>query len=216
MFGVFHDAGYKGLYGGLGVDAIKIRKGIAPKENLMDRMDTTELIANQFRMSQTREKLKRGESTKSQTTNPQSTNLRENETRRCLKLIRRMLTGFRLHLDDELRAKKVTTAQLRFLHEVKERPGSSGAQMARACFVTPQSAQTMMVRAVERGWVRRGKNAENGRVVTAELTPAGERLLRYADGVLSRMEAEVWSGVGLPELRTMNAVLERGLRNLDG
>ena len=59
MFGVFHDAGYKGLYGGLGVDAIKIRKGIAPKENLMDRMDTTELIANQFRMSQTREKLKR-------------------------------------------------------------------------------------------------------------------------------------------------------------
>lgn len=59
MFGLFHDAGYKGLYGGLGVDAIKVRKGILPKENLMDRMDTTELIANQFRMSQTREKLKR-------------------------------------------------------------------------------------------------------------------------------------------------------------
>ncbi len=59
MFGVFHDAGYKGLYGGLGVDAIKTRKRISPKENLMDRMDTTELIANQFRMSQTREKLKR-------------------------------------------------------------------------------------------------------------------------------------------------------------
>lgn len=59
MFGIFHDAGYKGLYGGLGVDAIKARKGIPPKENLMDRMDTTELIANQFRMSQTREKLKR-------------------------------------------------------------------------------------------------------------------------------------------------------------
>ena len=59
MFGIFHDAGYKGLYGGLGVDAIKGRKGIDPKDNLMDRMDTTELIANQFRMSQTREKLKR-------------------------------------------------------------------------------------------------------------------------------------------------------------
>ena len=59
MFGIFHDAGYKGLYGGLGVDAIKARKGIDPKEQLMDRMGTTELIANQFRMSQTREKLKR-------------------------------------------------------------------------------------------------------------------------------------------------------------
>jgi DNA-damage-inducible protein D len=58
MFGVFHDAGYKGLYGGIGVDAIKARKGIDPKEQLMDRMNTTELSANQFRMTHTREKLK--------------------------------------------------------------------------------------------------------------------------------------------------------------
>lgn len=59
MFGVFHDAGYKGLYNGLGNEAIKQRKGIAKKENLMDRMDTTELAANQFRMTQTRDKLAR-------------------------------------------------------------------------------------------------------------------------------------------------------------
>jgi DNA-damage-inducible protein D len=59
MFGIFHDAGYKGLYGGLGVDAVKASKGIDPKEQLMDRMDRTELAANQFRMTQTREKLKR-------------------------------------------------------------------------------------------------------------------------------------------------------------
>ncbi|MDX9972042.1 MAG: DNA damage-inducible protein D [FCB group bacterium] len=59
MFGVFHDAGYKGLYGGLGAEAIKKRKRIPEKEQLMDRMDTTELAANQFRMTQTRDKLKR-------------------------------------------------------------------------------------------------------------------------------------------------------------
>jgi len=59
MFGVFHDAGYKGLYGGLGRDAIKTRKGIPEKENLLDRMNPTELAANQFRMTQTRDKLAR-------------------------------------------------------------------------------------------------------------------------------------------------------------
>ena len=59
MFGIFHDAGYKGLYGGLGVDGIKARKGVPEKEQLMDRMDTTELAANQFRMTQTRDKLAR-------------------------------------------------------------------------------------------------------------------------------------------------------------
>lgn len=57
--GIFHDAGCKGLYGGLGVGAIKARKGIHAKEQLTDRMDRTELAANQFLMSQAREKLKR-------------------------------------------------------------------------------------------------------------------------------------------------------------
>ena len=59
MFGVFHDAGYKGLYGGLGNEAIKARKGIPEKDALMDRMNATELAANQFRMTQTRDKLAR-------------------------------------------------------------------------------------------------------------------------------------------------------------
>ncbi len=59
MFGIFHDAGYKGLYGGLGGEAIKARKNIPAKQQLMDRMNATELAANQFRMTQTRDKLAR-------------------------------------------------------------------------------------------------------------------------------------------------------------
>ncbi len=59
MFGVFHDAGYKGMYAGMGRDSIKKHKNIPEKENLMDRMGTTELAANQFRMTQTRDKLAR-------------------------------------------------------------------------------------------------------------------------------------------------------------
>ena len=59
MFGVFHDAGYKGLYGGMGKEQIKKRKGIPAKEQLLDRMNATELAANQFRMTQARDKLAR-------------------------------------------------------------------------------------------------------------------------------------------------------------
>jgi DNA-damage-inducible protein D len=59
MFGVFHDACYRGLYGGLGGDAIKARKNVPAKEQLLDRMNATELAANQFRMTQTRDKLAR-------------------------------------------------------------------------------------------------------------------------------------------------------------
>ncbi len=67
MFGVFHDAGHKGLYGGMGNQQIKERKGIPAKEQLLDRMNATELAANQFRMTQTRDKLARdGVSTEQQ------------------------------------------------------------------------------------------------------------------------------------------------------
>lgn len=59
MFGVFHDAGYKGLYGGIGMTDIKERKAIPEKDALMDRMNASELAANQFRMTQTRDKLAR-------------------------------------------------------------------------------------------------------------------------------------------------------------
>ncbi len=58
-YGIFQDAGYKGLYGGLGRDDIKRHKGIAQEEELLDCIDREELAANEFRATQTEAKLKR-------------------------------------------------------------------------------------------------------------------------------------------------------------
>ena len=58
-FGRFNDAGYHGLYGGLGVEDLKAKKGIGVKEDVLDRMGRAELAANEFRITQTEEKLKR-------------------------------------------------------------------------------------------------------------------------------------------------------------
>ncbi len=138
----------------------------------------------------------------------------EQERRRSASLMKRLQAGFRTRLDEGLRGKNATTAQIRLLYEVRSRPGATGAQIARACFVTPQSAQAMLVRAVERGWVVRGKDPENDRLVTARLTPAGERLLAFADDVFRRIESEVWAGVPLAQLRAMNALMEHGVENL--
>jgi len=60
-WGFFQNAGYQGLYGGLGVAEIKQRKGIPKKENLLDRVDRAELAANEFRITQTEQKLQRGQ-----------------------------------------------------------------------------------------------------------------------------------------------------------
>jgi DNA-damage-inducible protein D len=58
-FAIFQNAGYMGLYGGLTVEGIHRRKGLAVRDKILDFMGSTELIANLFRISQTEEKLKR-------------------------------------------------------------------------------------------------------------------------------------------------------------
>lgn len=58
-FAVFHNKGYQGLYGGLGVKEIHARKGLKKNQNILDYMGSTELAANLFRATQTDEKLRR-------------------------------------------------------------------------------------------------------------------------------------------------------------
>ncbi|HNS79761.1 MAG TPA: DNA damage-inducible protein D [Syntrophorhabdus sp.] len=55
-FNIFHAAGYHGLYE-MGIPGLKKKKGISPKEDLLDRMGRTELAANEFRITQTQDKL---------------------------------------------------------------------------------------------------------------------------------------------------------------
>jgi DNA-damage-inducible protein D len=57
-FAIFQNAGYMGLYGGLDVEDIHKRKGLAVGQKILDYMGSTELIANLFRISQTEEKLR--------------------------------------------------------------------------------------------------------------------------------------------------------------
>lgn len=58
-FAIFQNAGYMGLYGGMTVDDIHRRKGLAISQKILDYMGSTELIANLFRISQTEEKLRK-------------------------------------------------------------------------------------------------------------------------------------------------------------
>lgn len=56
-FGLFNDAGYRGLYGA-SLSQVEAKKGIK-KGELLDRAGSTELAANLFRITQTDEKLKK-------------------------------------------------------------------------------------------------------------------------------------------------------------
>jgi DNA-damage-inducible protein D len=55
----FFDSGYRGLYGGEAENDIHARKGLQPKEKVLDHMESEELGTNIFRATQTRAKLRR-------------------------------------------------------------------------------------------------------------------------------------------------------------
>ncbi len=56
-FDKFHNAGYKGLYNGETADDIARRKGLRYREDILDNMESDELAANIFRISQAKQKL---------------------------------------------------------------------------------------------------------------------------------------------------------------
>ncbi len=53
----FHNAGYKGLYNGETADDIFKRKKLRYREDILDNMNEDELVANLFRINQTKQKL---------------------------------------------------------------------------------------------------------------------------------------------------------------
>lgn len=85
-FAIFQNAGYMGLYGGLDVDDIHKKKGLAVGQKILDYMGGTELIANLFRISQTEEKLRKDQVNDAET----ATNVHRNvgkEVRKAIKEI---------------------------------------------------------------------------------------------------------------------------------
>jgi len=58
QFSIFHSKGYQGLYGKT-VPEIRRYKGLAESAPILDRMGSTELAANFFRVTQTEEKLRK-------------------------------------------------------------------------------------------------------------------------------------------------------------
>ena len=62
--GEFHNAGYRGLYNGETADDIFKRKKLRYREDILDNMNEDELVANLFRINQTKQKLLRDNVTK--------------------------------------------------------------------------------------------------------------------------------------------------------
>lgn len=58
-FAIFQNSGYKGLYGGLTMQDIHLKKKLKKSQKILDHMNSEELAANLFRATQTDAKIRR-------------------------------------------------------------------------------------------------------------------------------------------------------------
>jgi MarR family transcriptional regulator, organic hydroperoxide resistance regulator len=140
---------------------------------------------------------------------------RQAETRRAAQMMKRIMIHFRSQMDEQLRPQRVTTAQLHVMKVIRDEPGGSGAQLARACYVTPQSAQALLKGLENDGWITRAKDRVNDRILIAQLTPSGEELLENAEKLARVIEKRLWRGVELEAVEALNGVLAQCLENLE-
>src|SRR3984957_17292039 len=121
---------------------------------------------------------------------------RQVERRRAAQMMKRILIHFHSQMDEALRPQGVTIAQLRLLKTIREEPGASGAQLARSCYMTPQSAQSLLTGLQRDGWILRRKGRGNDRILAARVTPEGEKLLETAEKAAKLIEGKLWRGGG--------------------
>lgn len=130
--------------------------------------------------------------------------------------MKRIMNQFRVHLDEQLRPQGLTTAQMQVLFAVRNSPGSSGAQIARSCYITPQTTQALLKQLEGSGFIVRGKDPVNDRIVTARITAEGERLAESVEKNARALQQKLWEGISDREMNGLSDLVERCLRNLDG
>jgi DNA-binding MarR family transcriptional regulator len=138
----------------------------------------------------------------------------QQQTTQAIQRMKRILIHMRGQMDVILRPYGVTTAQLVMLKTVRNSPGSSGAQLARECYVTPQSAQALIKHLEDSGFIVRGKDRINGRIVTASITPEGERLMETAEKIALEIQETLWVGISDGDVEGLNELLARCLQNI--
>jgi DNA-binding MarR family transcriptional regulator len=106
-------------------------------------------------------------------------------------VLKQAASALRAALDAALRPLGLTVPQYACLELLDQRPGLSGAELARATFVTRQSMNLVLQGLQQRGLLTRAAVAEHGRALPTELTDVGRQHLRAASTAVRTVEQQM-------------------------
>jgi len=133
-----------------------------------------------------------------------------------LYLVGRVDRVVRRAMNDALADHGVSLNQYTTLSVLESLSGLSNAQLARRSLVSPQSMNEVLLSLEERGLVRRRAHPEHGRILQAQVTAKGRRLLTACDAEVEALEERMTSGLSSQEQRSLRRALVECVQSLDG
>ena len=130
-------------------------------------------------------------------------------------LVKQLQHALRGRMDEELRALQLSTAQYALLSAIDAQSGSSGADLARRCFITPQSVNGVISGLEQAKLISRTASAEHGRIIKIALSPSGRSRLKAAHRVVGDIEKRMLEGIDFDQHKKLAGLLRQcvdGLR----
>jgi DNA-binding MarR family transcriptional regulator len=110
---------------------------------------------------------------------------------RFVYLVGRADRGLRALLEETLRALDLSLPEYTAMSVLERRPGLSNAQLARRSLIAPQSMIHVIARLEERGLVERQTDPAHARILRAELTGQGKKLVAKAHARVGAVEDDL-------------------------
>jgi DNA-binding MarR family transcriptional regulator len=130
-------------------------------------------------------------------------------------VLRQAQLTLRRALDAALRDLGITTPQFSLLSVLEVEPGLSGAKLARASVLTPQTTNGILVALERSGHVDRTPDDRDGRVLQVQLTDAGRALVAQARERVQEVERRMTAELSDAEVAQLRRWLVACARSLD-
>ena len=114
----------------------------------------------------------------------------------------------------ELPTSDLSGPHLIALVTLRHESGLSNAQLARRCFVTPQSMNEVVLELERRKLLTREPDPSNHRILRAQLTPSGKKVIDAWEERIAELEQRLLKGFSEQEGRRFRRSVARAARNL--
>ena len=129
-------------------------------------------------------------------------------TERAGWLLKRAQDALNTAMTAALRGPGATVPEYAVLTALADEPGMSNADLARRAYVTPQTMNQVLRELERRGWVSRHPHPGHGRILQAELTGDGGRVLAACHRAVGGVEERMLAGLGPAERGQLVAALQ--------